>query len=72
MERHEHIDWCKKRAIEYLNIGDTQSAFLSFQSDMTKHQETQNHLALELGTMLMLSGNLSTPTEMKNWIEGFN
>ena len=72
MTRAEHLEWCKKRANEYIDRGDTINAFASFQSDMTKHPETANHLALELGTMLLVTGNLSSPRQMKEWIDGFN
>lgn len=72
MSRSEHLEWCKERANEYVEKGDLKNAFASFQSDMSKHPETQNHLALEMGTMLLISGNLSTQLQMKNWIDGFN
>lgn len=58
--------------MDYVKRGDNTGAFASFQSDMTKHPETRNHMALEMGTMLLLGGNLSTAAEMENWIEGFN
>ena len=51
---------------------DLHRAFASFQSDMTKHPETSNHMALEMGTMLLISGNLSTQHDMAQWINGFN
>ena len=70
--RSEHLDWCKQRANNYVEQGDMQGAFASFQSDMGKHEETANHLALEMGTMLLLSGNLSSAHQMSQWIDGFN
>ena len=72
MNRQEHLQWCKDRALEYVEDGDVTQAFASFQSDMTKHEETQGHMALELGTMLLVSGNLSTPHQMREWVNGFN
>lgn len=72
MNRQEHLDWCKKRAMEYVEMGDTTQAFASFMSDMGKHEETANHLALEMGTMLLFGGHLSTEREMGQWIKGFN
>ena len=72
MNRQEHLQWCKDRALEYVNEDDLQNAFASFQSDMRKHDETQNHLALELGMTLLLSNNLASPDQMRQWIEGFN
>lgn len=71
-KRDEHLVWCKQRALEYLEENDLTQAFASFQSDMTKHPETANHLALEMGTMLLLSGNLSDAHQMEQWITGCN
>jgi len=70
--RTEHLDWCKQRANEYVDRNDLMNAYASFQSDMGKHPETANHIALELGTMLLISGNLSTAHQMREWINGFN
>jgi hypothetical protein len=70
--RDEHLKWCKQRALEYVNAGDLQQAFASFQSDMTKHPETANHMALQMGTMLLFTGNLSSERQMRDWIVGFN
>ena len=70
--RSEHLEWCKERANEYVDKGDLEQAFASFHSDMGKHRGTQEHLALQLGTMLLLSGNLSTGQQMRSWINGFN
>ena len=70
--RAEHLKWCKQRAMEYVEMNDLTQAFASFQSDMGKHKETANHMALKMGTMLILSGNLSNAFEMEKWITGFN
>lgn len=72
MTRAEHLEWCKQRALEYVDKKDLKQAFASFQSDMTKHEETCDHMALEMGTMLLLGGHLSTDTQMREWITGFN
>ena len=72
MNRSEHLEWCKNRALEYVDSGNVQEAFASFLSDMGKHEETSDHLALELGMTLTLSGNLSTENQMRDWIVGFN
>lgn len=71
-ERKDHLQWCKDRANEYLEKGDTSGAFASMQSDMAKHEETANHMALEMGAILMVTGSLSTVSQMKGWINGFN
>lgn len=72
MTRKEHLDWCKARALEYVNAGNNTDAFTSMLSDMANHEETADHMALEMGTMLLLSGNLKTPSQMRDWITGFN
>ena len=72
MNRQEHLQWAKDRAIEYVENEDNQQAFASFVSDMTKHDELSNHLALGMGMALLLGGHLDTPQQMKNWINGFN
>jgi len=70
--RAEHLEWCKKRAIEYCHAGDVNQAWASMCSDMSKHEETARHAGLELGTMLLFGGHNQTPSEMKKFIEGFN
>ncbi|MBK7362838.1 MAG: hypothetical protein IPJ01_11120 [Micavibrio sp.] len=72
MNRAEHLEWCKQRALEYVNKGDLKEAFASFQGDMEKHPETRGHKALQMGTMLLLGGQLLSVRQMKNWITGFN
>jgi hypothetical protein len=70
--RAEHLQWCKKRALQYCDIGDVNQAFASMGSDLGKHPETANHIAIQLGTMMLIAGTLSTPAEMRKFIEGFN
>ena len=70
--RKEHLDWCKQRAMEYCNEGDLTNALASFMSDLGKHEETVGHPAIMLGMSLSMSGNLSTQSEMKKFIEGTN
>jgi len=68
----EHLQWCKDRANEYVEIGDFAQAFASMGSDLKKHPETENHPAIELGFALMFNGHLDTAPEMKKFIDGFN
>jgi hypothetical protein len=70
--REEHLKWCKDRALEYVEQDDLRQAFASFQSDMRKHKETCDHIALNLGTMLLMSNNLKTEKQMTEWLNGFN
>ncbi len=70
--RAEHLEFCKKRALEYVDAGDINQAFSSMASDLGKHDETRGHPGVGLGMGLIMSGNLKTPHEMRKWIEGFN
>lgn len=72
MNRSEHLQWCKDRALKYLETNDNTEAYASFLSDMSKHVGTSRHKALEIGAILMFSGALNRPDQMKQWIEGFN
>lgn len=72
MNRAEHLQWCKDRALGELERSGTTDAIASMLSDMGKHDETADHKALELGMMLLLNGHLSTDHQMRQWIIGFN
>ena len=70
--RDEHLEWCKKRALEYCERGDTMNALTSMFSDLKKHPETANHAGIQIGIGLMMIGSLNSPAEAKRFIEGFN
>lgn len=70
--REEHLKWCKKRALEYVDAGDLNQAFASMGGDLNKHPETEGHPAMVLGLLLMMGGHLTTPDEMRKFILGFN
>ena len=72
MNRPTHLAWCKTRALEYVDAGDLSSAFASLISDLGKHPETRGHGAGELGTMLLMAGQLGTVSQMREFIEGCN
>jgi len=72
MTRDEHMEWCKQRALEYIDRGDVSSALGSMMSDLGKHEETKDHPAIQLGAMLLLGGHLSTAPDARRFIEGFN
>lgn len=72
MNRQEHLDWCKQRALEYCDSDDVNNAWASMVSDLSKHDETRNHTAIDLGNMQLVNGMLSTPADMRRFIEGFN
>ena len=71
MTRAEHMEWCKQRALAYVDHGDLTNAYASMTSDLSKHPETQDHAAIPLGMQLMMMGELGTPEKMRKFIEGF-
>lgn len=72
MNRTEHVAWCKKRALEYVDIGEVENAFASMASDLNKHDETCGHPAIQVGMGMLMIGALKRPDEMRRFIEGFN
>ena len=71
MTREEYLDWCKRRAHEYLDRGDIASAIASMISDMDKHDETKikNPTLNMLGMLAAATGDLSAT---RRFIDGFN
>jgi hypothetical protein len=72
MTRQEHLEWCKQRALAYCDVGDATNAWASMASDLSKHPETENHAAIQLGMMMFMGGMLNGVSEMRKFIEGFN
>lgn len=72
VSREQHLQWCKRRALEYLDVGEVEGAFCSMMSDMQKHPDTQRHPDLMLGILSRTLGNLSGVDQMRKYINGFN
>ena len=70
--RDEHLAWCKRRALEYVEAGDLVNGFASMASDLEKHPGTQGHIGIQLGLMEMMAGLLTTADQMRRFINGFN
>lgn len=69
MTREEHLAFCKKRALEYVEIGDLAGAQASMGSDLMKHPETRPPAEIiGVGMIEVLSGD---PVRVRRWIEGF-
>ena len=68
----EHLAWAKGRALEYADQGDVPNALASINSDLRKHPDLASHSGIELGMMLAMTGHLSTPQQVREWIEGLN
>lgn len=59
MTRAEHLQWCKDNAMEYVAMGDFQSAVASMLSDLGKHEETKassQGVCAQIGMMELMRG----------------
>ena len=72
MSRAQHLKWAKARALEYVELSQLQYALDSMISDLRKHPETQNHIAIKLGYNLWQSGHLRTAEQMRGFINKSN
>lgn len=72
MTRAEHLQWAKDRAYEYCDKGDMTQALASFNSDMKKHDQLKNHIALEMMNMQVMGGLIKDAQQLRGFIEGFN
>ena len=77
MNRSEHLQWCKDRALEYVNAGDNQQAMTSMISDLRKHDETESstQIAFALGMIAMQSGSQrgdGTHLLYRHWTQSIN
>ena len=52
------MQWCKNRALQYVDLGDIDQAMASILSDLRKHPETQKHAGGEMMLMLKMGGHL--------------
>jgi len=72
MNRTEHLQWAKNRALDILKSGTMIEAYTSFISDMNKHEETREHIMLSGGLQMILSNLFNTKDELKKFINDFN
>ena len=72
MTRDEHLELCKKRALEHMDAGEVDKAFTEMTNNLSHHPELKNHPGIDIGIhMLLLPGWISNPREVRRWIEGF-
>lgn len=72
MTRTEHLEWCKKRANEYLDRGDVPNAVASMLSDLSKHDGTKlapGSILTQLGMMTAMNNDIDGA---RRFIDGFN
>ena len=73
MTRQEHIEWCKKRAIEEMDFyHDSSKAYISMASDLRKHSETNDSILIDLCIMQLLLNPKPSRQEAINFLNGFN
>jgi hypothetical protein len=70
-DRQEHLDFCKTRALEYIELNDLDNAIASMRSDLSKHPGTNNQKLINQTIEFLFSRPLTTES-VRNWITGFN
>jgi len=72
MSRAGHLAWAKQRALGELEPrgGGVPAALASIAQDFASHPDLADHPARTMMMMLALGGNLSTPAQAREFIEG--
>ena len=70
--RAQHLEWCKKRALAYVDQGYVQQALSSMIGDLRKHPKTADHPGIALALGRMAFGDLTTSGQVREFVEGFN
>jgi hypothetical protein len=71
LTRDEHLAWCKRRALEYVDAGDLTHAVASMASDLKTHPDTDNPALdglVKIGMMYVTDGDKAA---VQRWIERF-
>jgi len=71
LTRDEHLAWCKRQALEYVNAGDLARAVAGMGSDLRNHPDTDNPALpglVIIGTMYAADGDKAA---VLRWIERF-
>ena len=68
--RAEHIRWCKKRALEYVEAGLRDQAVASMMSDLRAHPETEK-LVMIMGEISFYETMYGDDASVRRFIEGF-
>jgi hypothetical protein len=68
--RDEHLEWCKRRALEYLEAGDILKAVGSMGSGLMDHKELKDISVsmAPVGLFYAVNGDFEGA---RHWIEGF-
>jgi hypothetical protein len=71
LTRDEHLAWCKRRALEYVDAGDPTNAVTSMASDLKSHPDTDNPALnglVMIGMMYVTDGDRAA---VQRWVERF-
>jgi hypothetical protein len=71
MTREEHLAWCKRRALQYIDRGEIAEGLKSMISDMEKHPQTSCPELHTLTVGLMAIGDLDTVDKARRHVEGY-
>jgi hypothetical protein len=72
MNRKEHLQWAKTRALEYVEMGQLSLAVSSMQSDLSKHPETTIPPKIMDSLFVALFSQPLTAKTVAKWINDFN
>ena len=72
--RQEHLQFCKERAMEYVNRGELLEGVTSMMSDINKHPETADKggVLAALGLMACQQAQAGDRAGVVRYIQGFN
>ena len=72
MERSEHLAWCKRRALQYVEAGDLKQAVASMASDLGKHDDFRAIASSPLMLAGLGEAIRGDAGGVRRWVEGFN
>lgn len=73
MTRKEHLQWCKDRAIAYIDNAQLAEGMASFTSDMSKHPETNETLRNGISHPIIMQALMTNnPRACTECVNGFN
>ena len=67
----EHLAWCKRRALEYVDAGDLTHAVAIMASDLKTHPDTDNPALNGLVMIGMMYAKDGDKAAVQRWIELF-
>jgi hypothetical protein len=71
MTREEHIAFCERRALEYLDAGDLANAVASFGMDFPRHSETSRGVNPSLMGVALRAVMANDAVAVRRFINGF-